>query len=647
MKRIMWQAGIFLFCCLLFSGCGSPKQSGVSSLINEGLSENIGIRDFCVWLSDFQDKACMTGRAFMESANNLYQEYVPGMEEALKDCREGRGFTVDYAAYDRYFYYDVFYLPEGLITILSEDSVLKGFSMKIRCRGRDYDAYHQFCAGPDSSAYLCEYYEMDGFRYFSYTDTEGSGMALFPAFMCMEEMEILGEVNPDESYYTVYREETGDSDEGFFRDFKVAVPAREYLEADGVLYRIDRQKEALFAVDRPGALLSSGTPAKTEFVYESWLLNQKELCQNLLFETAVSEEEVNAILPKGYVLSFHDYTVADMNGDGILDVLALIRPKLEQYEDRCSFPDDSPYGHVPEYYYTELWMFSGQPDGGYKGERIMDSVSVVDDDVLTLVDITGFDGGFYMEYFVGRSPFKTKLKKYVYKDGSFHLARQYENNDTGFYKYDFDSLPAQTLYPVSVEQYVNDTYGYLLCESEYKDYGRLFSVPDEELAFRITESLKGEIDSLFAAMEKLDECHDVLLQNSIIYANSRIVVLTLNFYDYTADDVWVARSIPITIDLHTGEIIDYRDYISSEDLTGLLACESPECPSRENIAGGLFDKYDDYESLLKAESPSMTVMATHEGLCLMNTEEHWPSRCLIPKSRLIDSLLSVLWDDWP
>ncbi len=342
-----------------------------------------------------------------------------------------------------------------------------------------------------------------------------------------------------------------------------------------------------------------------------------------------------------------------MNGDGLLDVLALIRPDLEQYEDRCSFPDDSPYGHVPGYYYNELWLFSGQPDGGYAGERIMDSVSIVDDDVLTLVDITGFNGGFYMEYFIGRAPYETKLKKYVYKDGSFHLTRQYENNysyDGSFYcyKYDFDSLPSQTLYPVSVKQYVNDTYGHLLWESGYEDYGRLFSVPDEELAFRITESLKGEIDSLFTAMEKLDECHDVLLQDHIIYVNSRIIVINLSFRDYTKNDVSVLRRIPITIDLHTGEIIDYRNYISSEDLTGLLACESPECPSRENIADGLFDKYDDYESLLKAESPSMTVMATHEGLCLMNTEEeHWPSRCLIPKSRLIDSPLSVQWDDWP
>ncbi len=646
MKRIMWQAGILLFSCLLFSGYGTPKQPGILSLIKGGISESMEgqMQDVCVWLSDFGDKARLTGGTFMESAKNLYQEYAPGMEEALETYREGRGFNVDYAVYDRYYYFDLFYIPEGLITILSEDNALKGFSMTIRC-----NRHTSYCTVPDSSAYLCEYYEMEGFKYFSYTDSEKNGMALFPAFMCMEEMECLRKANPDETYYTVYHQEIGNPDEEFYRNFKVEIPEREYLEIDGVLYQVDRQKEALIAVEKPDALLPSGTPAKTDFVYESWLYNQKELCQNLLNETAVSVEDVNAILPAGYELD--DYTVADMNGDGLLDVLTLIYPVLKQYENRSSYADDSPYCHIPSYYYLELWMFSGQPDGSYKAERLMDAYSVVDDESFTLVGITGFDGGFYMEYFVGRSPFETKLKKYVYTDGSWNLTKLYGNdtyaNPAGFFEYDFDISSAQTLYPVSVKQYVNETYGYLLCEFGYKDYGCLFSVPDEDMAFRITESIKEEIDKLFAAMEKLDECHDVLLQNDIIYINSRIVVLKLTFRDDTEEDVSVIRSIPITIDLHTGEVIDYRDYITSEDLAGLLACESAECPSREHVSMGLYDKYNDYETLLKAESPSMTVLITHEGLCLINTEEYWPSFCLIPKSRLIDSPLSGLWDDWP
>lgn len=585
----------------------------------------------------------------MKSAKKLYQEYVPGMEEALAAYREERGFTVDYAVYDRYYFFDNFYLPGGLITILSEDNAVKGLSMTIHCCGRTYSSPGRYCAEPKSSAYLCEYYEIDGVNYFSYTDTEENGMALFPGFMCMEEMESLKEINSYDTAYNIYNLEKENLDEGFSKILETEIPAREYLEADGVLYLIDRQKEALIAVEKPDTLLSSGTPAKTDFVYESWLLNQKELCQNFLYEKTVSEEEVNAILPTGYALD--DYTVADMNGDGILDVLTVIYPVLEQYENRSSYADDSPYCHIPRYYYLELWIFSGQKDGSYKGERLMDADTVVDDDTFTLVDITGFAGGFYMEYFVGRSPHETILKKYVYSDENWNLTRQYKNDSyavpVGFFKYDFNSLSAQTLYPVSVEQYVNETYGHLLCESGYKEYGGLFSVPDEELAFRITEAIKGEIDSLFAAMKKLDECHDVLLQNCIIYRNSRIVVLKLAFIDDTVDDVSVTRSIPITIDLNTGEVIDYRDYITSVDLAGLLLCEDTKCPSRENINRGLFDKYNDYETLLKAGSPSMTVLVTHEGLCLMNTGEYWPSCCLIPKSRLIDSPLSGLWDDWP
>ena len=125
----MWQAGILLFSCLLFSGYGTPKQPGILSLIKGGISESMEgqMQDVCVWLSDFGDKARLTGGTFMESAKNLYQEYAPGMEEALEAYREGRGFTVDYAVYDRYYYFDLFYIPEGLITILSEDNALKGF----------------------------------------------------------------------------------------------------------------------------------------------------------------------------------------------------------------------------------------------------------------------------------------------------------------------------------------------------------------------------------------------------------------------------------------------------------------------------------------------------------------------------------------
>lgn len=151
----------------------------------------------------------------MKSAKKLYQEYVPGMEEALAAYREERGFTVDYAVYDRYYFFDNFYLPGGLITILSEDNAVKGLSMTIHCCGRTYSSPGRYCAEPKSSAYLCEYYEIDGVNYFSYTDTEENGMALFPGFMCMEEMESLKEINSYDTAYNIYNLEKENLDEGF------------------------------------------------------------------------------------------------------------------------------------------------------------------------------------------------------------------------------------------------------------------------------------------------------------------------------------------------------------------------------------------------------------------------------------------------
>ena len=645
--------GLALFCAgFSLLGCAAaPKGSRVMAPVASAWLKS-GLADFFTSLAAFESETEAAAGTLYAEAAERYETCVPAIEEALSAYREDKDFTVAYAAYDRYFYYDSFSLPEGTIAILSKDNTCMGFRMNLRCR-EEFDGgiiVSRYEDAPDKEIF-CEYYEIGDIRYFSYTDSYVSNAAFsIPNFMCIAEMENLYEIDRDEESYTVYRQEFYPfGEQGFFWEAEVKEPLREYMEMDGSLYRIDREHKALFLINAPERTLSSGTPALAEYVYQSWLSKQKELCQNLLYKMAVSAEDVEAVLPNGYMLRRSHYTVSDIDGDGILDILAAIYPIRENYDPQNTYyTEDSPYRKVPEYYYQELWLFDGQPDGSFLGKCLLDSDSVVWDDTYTMTNITGFTGGFFMTYFVGRAPFETILLKCVCDSGEWKLVGQYENDSystpEGFYAYTEDILAAEALYSVSVSDYVNEQYAALLWESGYTDYGSLFRLPDKALVQCINEALRGEMDKLFDAMEALDECHDVLLQDYFIFLNSRVAVLEFRFYDETEEGVSVNRYLPVSIDLQTGEIIDFRDYITAEELSRLLACTNPDCKSRENLA--LFDLYDDYETLLKAGDDSMTLLLVHEGLLILNADEHWPDCCLIPRCRLLDSPLAVFWDDW-
>ncbi|MBD5478897.1 MAG: hypothetical protein HDR14_06340 [Lachnospiraceae bacterium] len=647
-KAALWMA---LLCTgLSLLGCAAASKGSSVTASVASAWQNSGTQNIFTVLAEFESETEAAAETFYAEASERYEACVPALEEALSAYREDRDFTVDYAAYDRYFYFDSFSLPEGTIAILSRDNTCMGFRMNLRCR-EEFDGGIISSTLPDREI-LCEYYEIGDIRYFSYVDSDLSDTAFsIPNFMCMTDMEQIYAIDKEKESWTVYRNEFNPfGEQGFFWEAEATGLLREYIEMSGSLYRIDREQKALFPVNAPEWTLPSGTPALADYVYRSWLYKQKELCQNLLYKVAVSAEDVEAVLPDGYMLRWSDdYTVCDINGDGTLDVLALICPVLEQYDTQNSYyAEDSPYRKVPEYYYQELWLFTGQPDGSFLGECLMDSDLVVWNDTFSLTNITGFPGGCFMEYFVGRSPFETVLFKYVYDGGEWKPVGRYGNDSystpASFYAYTEDIFAAEELYKVSVRDYVHEQYAALLSESGYTDYGSLFQLPDEALVQRINETLRGEMDKLFGAMEALDECHDVLLQNDFIFLNSRVAVLEFKFMDRTADGVSVERYLPVSIDLATGENIDFRDYITAEELGRLLACTNPNCKTEENLA--LFDLYDDYETLLKAGGDSMTLLLVHEGLLILNADEYWPDCCLIPRCRLLDSPLAVFWDDW-
>jgi len=199
-------------------------------------------------------------------------------------------------------------------------------------------------------------------------------------------------------------------------------------------------------------------------------------------------------------------------------------------------------------------------------------------------------------------------------------------------------------YYISLNEYINGNYGDLL-SIEYNDYGGILRIQDEALANRIDETLEQETDALFAAMIKLDECHGALIQESVVYQNTNIVVIEFTFHDDTEAGISVIRRIPITIDLQTGGKIDYREYITGEELEKMLSCTGDTCESSSNIK--LFESYDDYELLLASNEDSMTVYLSQEGLVILNTQQYWPDYCLVRRSNFIGTPLAQLWDDWP
>lgn len=148
---------------------------------------------------------------------------------------------------------------------------------------------------------------------------------------------------------------------------------------------------------------------------------------------------------------------------------------------------------------------------------------------------------------------------------------------------------------------------------------------------------------------ELDECNDVLFQeHGAVFINSKIVVIEFELMDTTQNDVFIGRRIPITIDLSTGEVIDYLDYISTEELA-LLWKYNSESDTDISFTDKqeMFQAYNDYNTLVASSTDSLTMRICQEGLLIYNTSQYWPEYYLIPRSKLIDSPLAAFWDDWP
>ncbi|MBO5167059.1 MAG: hypothetical protein J6B90_10750 [Lachnospiraceae bacterium] len=482
---------LVLFFCL--AGCGHKADSGSI--------ESETVQDFETPLQDAKDNYA------------LYEN----VSEQILAFRENKQGEIHYASYDRYCYYDLYSMPHGYSEFFSDGQSCFGIRMALTCE-------EQFDETQDKKEYeyYSEYYEIGDIVYFSFSQTNGEKTDSFqiPNFMCMKDMEIVEVSGLGETYWTTYTLNGSgipDTIEEIIISDSVNSPQWEFLKLnDGTIYKIDHDAKALFQLPQEISLtenMSTGlsSEASSVQIYASWLKNQCILCEDALIDSLVSVEDVSALIPDGYkMLSENDYTVADMNADGIYDILFTIYPELDIYEDLSAYEDGSAYNKINEYYYLELWMLWGQSDGTYREECIMDSV--VWEDTYSQERIFGFTSGFIMEYFVGRAPFETVLHRFTYNmfTGQFELEKVYQNDGyhQGFAIYtpinfgtvsnlDYWNYSGNNHYDVTVEAYVNQNYGNVLNDSAYDEYGGLFELQDESLTQSINDSLEIEMIIFF------------------------------------------------------------------------------------------------------------------------------------------------------
>lgn len=573
-----------------------------------------------------------------------YTKYNSTLNTALEKFRNDDYEDIRYGIFSGYYYYSNLttasghngglsenpsdYYPYGDITGYFDKDNLEGFRMEI---GWNTDENYQ--KGGDY-IYQCEKYSIgENIEYYSFTSDSGD-QGEIPAFMCIDGIS--------QVYFSVESKEyTGTY--ALQKDYY----DREYISVDGNLYEIDREEQAIYKVENGVAK-----------VFTNWCNCQQRDVLTAQKSYKITWEMVEEAIPEGYMLV--NYSVADIDMDGKDDILTEIYPILDQYDYTGDYSEDNPYKKKNEYYSHQLWVLKGMENNRYMQQKLMDSI--VWEDTYTLCGIAAFEGGFTMEYFVGRSPFETVLRKFQYdeKKQDWYLSKQYKNNSYGFSLYqgltiagpeefgkEYLSLDYEDVnFNVSVRDYINTNFANLSKEDygKYDDYGYLIRFADKKTANQVTRILEQELDKMSAATKKLDMCHDIcLLDNSEVFLNSNTLVICFEYLDDIEEEISVDRVVPICIDLNKGTRIDFNDYFTPEEFVKLCEASDIEIKNLKE----LYEHYDDYEYLLKAASPSITLCLSEEGLVILETRKYWPKAYTITRDKLVDTPLAPFWDDWP
>ena len=560
-----------------------------------------------------EENAQKAEEGILKEGKLLYETYVPALDEELSAYRENALGEISYAYFDRFVLHEYYSNSEGKLKLFFDGGNCIGLQGQLFCRENFY--WNGDYEGYDSAErrLYCEYYELQGLKYFSYAE-DGKDKSRIdpPLFMCMKDMERLHTVASEEDIpYTVYM---ASGAEEVYDYVPREDERRELILIDGKLYRIDREEQTLYLLSEKNALQDA--------VFINWMQDLGLKCQGEGVNHVLAEE-LEAYLPENY--SVHEYTLetADINGDGIWDVLAQLR--YEGDDDR--FAD--------RYYHWDLWCFMGLPGGGYEVRCIFPDVN----GDWSLLGIHGFTGGFILEYYQGHGVHEDLLQHYIYNEAEDDFVYNgYTSNEPGVWEDGYMKFDSSQLgeYSLSFRAYVEENYGKFFYTSE-----RLPSLSDEVLAEKINLTLAGEADKFFAARHNWH-----LTGLSLAFANSRVLVFNMEQY---YDTVKKHRIIPITVDFRTGEIVDYRDYLSPEEFGKLFYDLFTDEEITAWDAAALYAAYDDYDKLMSIKEDSLTVRLTQEGLLLyISTEDTvWPEERLIPRSSLIDTALAAFWDDWP
>jgi hypothetical protein len=571
----------------------------------------------------------------------MYKKYISEVDESLGNYHNKNYQDVRYGSFSGYYFYSNLtsidaqkggssenpsdYYPDGVIISYFKDDKLKGFHLEI-----GWNTSGSYQKGGDYK-YQCEKLLIgNDMIYYSYA-TDSDDLNEIPTFMCIDGISRVRYDKEAQDYTAKYA-------------LKNTTNMKEFLSISGDLYEIDRKKQTLNEVSD-----------KITEEYIKWCEYQQRDILTAQKSFQITPAKVKELIPKGFRFSksYNDYSVADINSDGIDDILVKILPVQNNYAYKGDYSEDSPYRKNDEYGYYQLWVLKGTDDGSYKAQKLMNSI--VWDETYTLSDILASEGGFTLNYFVGRSPFETVLRKFQYNQEKqdWLLAAQYKNSSSLTWMQQGLTISGprdlgenyisnsgdKKSYNVSAKKYVNDNYN-----SDYDDYGYLIQFADKETSDKVTELVKQELDQVFRAIKKSNEYHDILLQNDpVVFLNENILVLSFTIMANTEDGTSVSRVIPICIDRNNYSPINFKEYLSTDEFAMLCKDSNINISQLEN----LYQNYDNYEYLLKAKSPSIALCLTEEGLIVIETGENWPKSYTITRDKLVNTKLSSIWNDWP
>ena len=361
----------------------------------------------------------------------------------------------------------------------------------------------------------------------------------------------------------------------YSRSEETAAPVCDW--SDGVVELIYRDS-LLYQIDREAGELTE-TGADLHWSLYEWLSG--EMRREIEREQAkqrIDREYLESIIPEGYLLLLDDYASADFNRDGYDDYIMCLYP-AEITEGMFDADTGERHWHIPEYQCSSFWIFWGTENGGHQGVQ----GPGIDRGVLTLFDIHAYDGGFELEYFVGRSPFEDEVIRYEYdSDKASFYKTETVFRDTGKTVISTPDNFGEEIFRIG-EAAPADEAGEEV-PALFSDEGRIkieiagvqdetdtvvVSYADKQKESAVMGLIDGVRTEMYDALNAYDGPKSGFIDHTVFYASPSIVTGQVAFHG-DAGGGYKTLALSYAIDPATSERIRIKDCLTYDQMMELL-----------------------------------------------------------------------------